>query len=138
MGLPIHRTYAQDFLRQHETIKSTYKGPELEVQYACLTLVAAAVIVGPDESALQKFSGFSASFIETVARRMHASSLWKGEKSEMNEWGKTHEDFMRALFGHASAAKGVASRVWLGQSLRKDSQRARSNGRSAATYCGPL
>jgi hypothetical protein len=68
------------------------------------------VIVGPDESALQKFTGFSPSFVETVARRMHASSLWEGEKSEADEWGKTHEDFMWALFGHASVAKGVAIR----------------------------
>lgn len=110
MALPIHRTYAQDFIKQHVTIKSTYKGPELEVQHACLTLVAAALIVGPDEFALQKFTGFSASFIETGSHRMHASCLWKGEKSEADEWGNTREDFMNVVFAHASVAKGVAIR----------------------------
>jgi hypothetical protein len=83
MGLHVHSTHAQDFLKKHETIKTMYEGPELEAQHACLTLVAAALIVGPDEFALQKFTGFSASFIETVSRRMHAASLWKVTAGEI-------------------------------------------------------
>jgi hypothetical protein len=118
MNSHVHDTRARGFLKQLNLAKKKYKGPGSRDQHKCMTLIATALIVGTDEVALQKSTGYPVTYIKTVSRRMYSGLLWKGEKSELDERGKTQRDFMRVIFAHASVARGATIREIRGRVVR--------------------
>jgi hypothetical protein len=102
---------AIDFLLELENAKAKYcTTREGRRFHACLTLVASALLVGPDISVLAIWTGIPEAFVSIVSSRMRSAGLWTGDEKEIDEWRGTEGDFMFTLLSHADVAVGHACR----------------------------
>src|SRR6202035_1375357 len=81
------RLQATSFLlNELKAAKTRYSTPREKHYYACLALVATALVVGADIRTLAERTGFRKNFVSRVFARMRRASLWKGDQSERDEW----------------------------------------------------
>ncbi len=95
------------FLKNLKTIEKKYNTRKEKQYYACLTLVATALLVGTDIPTLVKRTGYRKGFVSAVSDRMRLAFLWKGDQSELDEWAV---NFMLTIFAHAGVASGTGGR----------------------------
>lgn len=103
------RAQAESFLLNELKAAATrYNTPREKHYYACLTLLATALVAGTDIPTLAERTGFRKHFVSRVSARMHRASLWKGDQIELDEWADW--EFMQTLFVHACVASGMTGR----------------------------
>jgi hypothetical protein len=78
--------------------------------HACLTLVASALLVGPDVRLLAVWTRLPEAFVSGVASKMRSAGLWTGDEKEIDEWRGGEGDFMFTLLSHTDVAVGQARR----------------------------